>query len=138
MRVRGAALNLLRPGLCFALSLACTGPALAQEDCPAALASDFQSEAPACQLLDQGQLVSALGNGDVTYRLYQLGAVNPYGYVYEYRLPAEWYPKRGDNTVKVTLTKRDPNVDFTFQVYDIDCAINYRVHRHFESSPVDY
>lgn len=75
---------------------------------------------------------------DVTYRLYQLGAVNPYGYVYEYRLPAEWYPKRGGNTVKVTLTKRDPNVDFTFQVYDIDCAINYRVHRHFESSPVDY
>ena len=75
---------------------------------------------------------------DLTYRLFQNGAINPYGYVYEYELPAGWYPVRGDNTVTVTLTKRDPNADFTLQVYDIDCAITYRVHRHFERSPIDY
>jgi len=75
---------------------------------------------------------------DLTYRLYELGAINPYGYVYEYELPPEWYPKRGDNTIKVTLVKHDPKIDFTFQVVDIDCTVNYRVHRHFERSPVDY
>ena len=58
---------------------------------------------------------------DLTYRLYELGAINPYGYVYEYELPPEWYPKRGDNTIKVTLVKHDPKIDFTFQVVDIDC-----------------
>lgn len=75
---------------------------------------------------------------DLTYRLYELGAINPYGYVYEYELPADWYPQRGNNTVRITLVRSDPKIEFDFQVVDVDCAISYRVHRHFERSPVDY
>ena len=75
---------------------------------------------------------------DLTYRLYELGAISPYGYVYEYDLPVDWYPKRGNNTVTVTLITPDPKIDFKFQVFDIDCEISYRVHRHFEPSPVAY
>ncbi len=75
---------------------------------------------------------------DLTYRLYELGAISPYGYVYEYDLPVDWYPKRGNNTVTVTLVTRDPKIDFKFQVFDIDCEVSYRVHRHFEPSPVGY
>ncbi|MCH2213122.1 MAG: hypothetical protein MK110_17590 [Fuerstiella sp.] len=75
---------------------------------------------------------------DLTYRLYELGAVNPYGFVYEYELPAEWYPNRGNNTVTVTVAEYDPDIDFMFQVVDIDIVVNYCVHRHFERSPAAY
>jgi hypothetical protein len=57
------------PGLCLAAAF--TGPALAQDDCPAAIARDLENERPACQLLAEGQLVSSLANADLTYRLYR-------------------------------------------------------------------
>ena len=58
-------------GPCLALCLAFTAPALAQEGCPAALAADLQREAPACELMSQGELRSGLGNSNVAYRLYR-------------------------------------------------------------------
>ncbi len=75
---------------------------------------------------------------DLTYRLLKYGSGGPYGYIYEYRLPPEYFPRRGSNTVEVTLQERDPNVALEFQVYDVDCTISYRRHRHFESDPIDY
>ena len=62
---------------------------------------------------------------DLTYRLLKQGAGGPSGYIYEYHLPPEYFPKRGHNTVEVTLQTRDPNVSLDFQVYDVDCAIAY-------------
>ena len=76
--------------------------------------------------------------GDLTYRLYRLGAINPYGFVYDFQLPGELYPKIGDNNVKVTLLKHDPNIDTRIELYDVDCAVNYRMHRHFQQPPIDY
>ncbi len=75
---------------------------------------------------------------DLTYRLLKQGSGGPYGYIYEYHLTPEYFPKRGRNTVEVTLQKRDPHVALDFQVYDVDCAITYRRHRHFEYDPIDY
>ena len=75
---------------------------------------------------------------DLTYRLLKQGSGGPYGYIYEYQLTPEYFPKRGRNTVEVTLQKRDPHLALEFQVYDVDCAITYHRHRHFESDPVDY
>ena len=78
---------------------------------------------------------SILQRHDLTYRLYGMGAINPYGCVYEYTLPPDLYPGSGHNVVTVTLTKHDPNISADFSVYDVECAIDYRVHRSFERSP---
>jgi hypothetical protein len=56
---------------CLTAILASTGPVLAQEICPAALASELASEAPACRDMGQGELISTQGNAGVTYRLYR-------------------------------------------------------------------
>lgn len=75
---------------------------------------------------------------DLTYRLWQMGAVNPYGYVFDYRLRPQHFPKHGRNTVKVALLKRDAKLKAPFEVYDIDFSIRYRLHRHFEREPIEY
>ncbi len=75
---------------------------------------------------------------DLTYRQYELGALNPYSFIYEYALPPELFPRVGVNQIAVTLLKRDPNIDVEFSVYDVDCKIRYRRHRHFRSEPLDY
>lgn len=75
---------------------------------------------------------------DVTYRLYELGAFGPYGFIYEFRLPPDQLPRRGLNTVTVTLVKKDPLLDNSLSVYDIDCPVKYREHRHFREIPFDY
>ena len=81
---------------------------------------------------------SALHLNDISYRMIDTGAVGPYGYIYDYRLTPELYPRAGQNTVTVTLVSRDPNIDATFEVYDVDCKIQYRAHRNFEKEPIDY
>lgn len=81
---------------------------------------------------------SILRKIDLHFRVLKMGAVNPYGYVYEYQLTPDLYPKRGDNQVKVTLVKRDPKLKLPFDVYDVDCSIDYRLHRHFEETPIEY
>ena len=75
---------------------------------------------------------------DLHFRVLKLGAINPYGYVLEYLLPLGEYPKQGQNVVRVELVKRDPLMKPPVEVYDVDCSIEYRLHRHFESRPIDY
>ena len=75
---------------------------------------------------------------DLTYRFIQQGVAYQGNQIYEYVLSPEMYPIRGINTVSVTLLQRDPSVDLEFQVRDVDCSIEYRHHRHFESRPIDY
>ncbi len=75
---------------------------------------------------------------DLTYRLYRSGAITPYGYVYDYSLTPEHYPRPGQNSVKVTLVKSDPNIDVVHEVVNVDCSIDYRPHRNFESLRLEY
>ena len=81
---------------------------------------------------------SALQLNDLTYRLLKKGAIHPYGYVFDYHLTPEFYPRPGNNTVKVTLVKIDPNIDLQMEVYEVDCSMTYHVHRHFEREPIAY
>lgn len=69
MRVSRRALRRALPVLCVAAAL--VSPAAAQQGCPGELARELAAEAPACQLVAEGDLPSALGNGDVAYRLYR-------------------------------------------------------------------
>ena len=39
-------------------------------------------------------------------------------------------PRRGDNTVRVDLTGRDPRVDPPFTLRDVELVVQYRDHRH--------
>jgi len=81
---------------------------------------------------------SCLAMIDLTYRLLKVGAVSPYGYIFQYSLPPEYYPQPGYNLVKVTLLRRDPKLNLPFEVYDVDCSVEYRLHRHFEEHPITY
>ena len=75
---------------------------------------------------------------DLTYRILGDSAVSPYGYIFTYHLPPEHFPKPGKNLVSVTLVKRDPDLDAPFDLYDVDCAIQFRQHRNFEKTPIEY
>ena len=81
---------------------------------------------------------SILKKVDMTYRLLRMGPVNPYGYAFDYYLSPDYFPKQGLNKVTVVLLKRDPNVTFKMDLYDVDCSIKYRLHRHFEDKPIEY
>ena len=81
---------------------------------------------------------SLLELNDLTYRLYSQGAINPYGYVYEYLLSPEYFPRYGANTVQVTLAQRDRMIDIPFEMYDVDLTIDYLPHRSFRREPIDY
>ncbi len=81
---------------------------------------------------------SVLEKVDMTYRLIRVGAIGPYGYAFDYHLGPDQFPKRGRNRVKVTLLRRDPNISLKLSVYDVDCSIEYRLHRHFERKPIEY
>lgn len=81
---------------------------------------------------------SILTRIDLNYRLLPNGAINPYGYIHEYRLPLENYPRSGRNNLKITLIERDPMLLTPFEVYDVDCAIEYRLHRNFVKRPIEY
>lgn len=87
-----------------------------------------------------GQLLpeSILEKIDLTYRLSSGGAVHPYGYIFEFTLPAKFYPVSGMNGIRVTLLQRDPKLKLPLELRDIDCNLDYRLHRHFEANPVDY
>ena len=75
---------------------------------------------------------------DLTYRLWSGGSVSPYGYIFEFTLPSKFYPVSGMNGIKVTLLERDPRLNLPLELRDIDCNLQYRLHRHFELNPVDY
>ena len=75
---------------------------------------------------------------DLNYRFIREGVAYQGSQIYEYTLQPEDYPQPGENVVSMTLVRRDPNVDLVFAVQDVDCAIEYRLHRHFERHPVQY
>ena len=75
---------------------------------------------------------------DLHFRVVKNFALNPYGYVLEYLLPPVWYPKPGMSHVTVRLVRRDPKLTLPVELYDLDCAIEYRLHRHFQAEPVSY
>ena len=81
---------------------------------------------------------SILEKVDMTYRLLRVGAAGPYGYAFDYHLGPDLFPKQGSNSVKVALLKRDPDISLKLSVYDVDCFIEYRLHRHFERKPIEY
>ena len=81
---------------------------------------------------------SLLQLNDLGYRLIGTGSVGPYGTVYEYSLTPEYFPISGRNTVEVTLVRHDPDISLDFDVWDVDCVIRYRLHRHFRREPIDY
>ena len=75
---------------------------------------------------------------DLHFRVLKNMAVGPYGYILEYHLPPDHYPRKGTNQVGVTLVKRDPRISGPVDVVDVDCHIDYRHHRNFEDSPIQY
>ena len=81
---------------------------------------------------------SILRRIDLHFRVIRQGPIGPYGYVLEYRLTPEHYPRPGDNTVELTLLKRDPKLSIPVGAYDVDCSIRYLAHRDFERAPIEY
>ena len=75
---------------------------------------------------------------DFNYRFVKEGVAYQGSQIYEYRLPLDYYPKPGKNVVKVTLLEKDPDVDLLFAIQDVDCSVEYRLHRHFEPRPIEY
>ncbi len=75
---------------------------------------------------------------DLNYRFVKEGVAYQGSQIFEYRLVPQYYPQPGENVVKVTLLKKDPDVDLPFEVRDVDCSIEYRLHRHFEPRPIEY
>ena len=74
---------------------------------------------------------------DRHFRVIPNGIAGPYGYVLDYLLPADLYPKRQDNVVRVTLLKRDPKLKADVVLYDVECEIRYHTHRHFERAAIN-
>ena len=81
---------------------------------------------------------SILKLSDMTYRLLDIRNPGPYGYIYEYTLTPEFFPDEGENTITVTLDKRDKNIEADFDLYDVDCKIKYNLHKHFRNKPINY
>lgn len=75
---------------------------------------------------------------DLTYRLMSTGGGGPYGYIFEYRLEGGNYPPPGPSRMTVTLKKKDRRLALPLVVYHVDCSIRYRLHRSFESDPIEY
>ena len=75
---------------------------------------------------------------DLHFRVIKPGAIGPYGYLFEYLLTPEFYPQPGENKVNITLVKQDPKLKSSVGVYDVDCSIDYLLHRHFEQEPIEY
>ena len=90
------------------------------------------------QLNDQTLPDTMLELNDLGYRLNERSSVHPYGYIYEYDLTPEYFPKCDVNSITVTLTKRDKNITASFALSDVDCMIKYRLHRHFRREPLEY
>ena len=87
-----------------------------------------------------GEMLAEAGrrDSDLHFRALENTIVGPYGYILEYELPPRRHPQRGENTVEVTLVKRDPKISAVVEVYDVDLHIAYRRHRHFQSEPIRF
>ena len=75
---------------------------------------------------------------DLNYRFLREGVAYQGSQIYQFLLPPEHYPRRGVNVVTVTLLRKDPEVDMAFTLADVDCSIQYRLHRHFDDHPIEY
>ena len=85
---------------------------------------------------------SILQKVDMTYRLVGQDSIShsigPYGYGYDYHLGPEFTPKKGRNRLKVTVLKRDRDIQGNLSLVRVDCRVAYRRHRHFEERPIEY
>ena len=45
-------------------------------------------------------------------------------------------PKRGTNTIQVTLVRRDTGITTPFELVDVGCTVQYKLHRHFRREPL--
>ena len=85
---------------------------------------------------------SILQKVDMTYRLVgQVStshSIGPYGYAYDYHLSPEHDLRHGRNFLKVTLLKKDPDIAANLSLLNVDCKIEYRLHRNFEQRPIEY
>ena len=85
---------------------------------------------------------SILEKVDMTYRLVgQIStshSIGPYGYAYDYHLGPEHDPRHGRNFLKVALLKRDPDIAANLSLLNVDCKVEYRLHRNFEQRPIEY
>ena len=52
-------------------------------------------------------------------------------YWYIYRLDQNLWPKQGDNTIEVTLTKRDPDLTPPLQLRDVELEIRYLMGKNY-------
>ncbi|MAE61318.1 MAG: hypothetical protein CMJ49_08180 [Planctomycetaceae bacterium] len=74
---------------------------------------------------------------DIGYRMIETGSIGPYGCIYQYTLDPDHYPNPGRNEITVTLTQRDPHVEIPFDLYDVDCFVDYRLHRNYHRDPLN-
>ena len=51
--------------------------------------------------------------------------------MYIYRLYQNLWPKQGDNTIEVTLTKRDPDLTPPLQLRDVELEIRYLMGKNY-------
>ena len=58
-----------------------------------------------------------------------------FGYWYIFRLGPDHWPSPGENTVKVTLKRRDPDVTVPFQVRDVELETKYLLGKNYYRGP---
>ena len=58
-----------------------------------------------------------------------------FGYWYIFRLGPDHWPSPGENTVKVTLKRRDPDVTVPFQLRDVELETKYLLGKNFYRGP---
>ena len=90
------------------------------------------------ELNDHELADTTLSITDLNYRFVPEGVAYQGSQIFEFDLQPEHYPNRGLNIVAVTLVRRDPDVNMKFTVDDVDCSIEYRHHRHFDTDPIQY
>ena len=85
---------------------------------------------------------SILERVDMNYRLVGQGSawnvLGPYGYAYDFHLNADHELAHGRNDLKVTVLKKDHDLAHEIVLVEVDCQIEYRLHRNFELQPVEY
>ena len=59
------------------------------------------------------------------YRISTPRAVGGYGYWYIFRLPDKYWPNQGNNTLKITLNKRDELMDQQVEVRNVELETRY-------------
>jgi hypothetical protein len=59
------------------------------------------------------------------------------GYWFIYRLDSDHWPRKGHNTIEVTLNERDPDVTPQLELRDVELEVKYLMGKNFHRSFVD-